>query len=138
MSETILERALGAVAGTDFAAFVDLDLGMVIEARPTDFYAPELLETLASAVVNCLEGSAATRLDADLRGATDTLDNTAPYFQEATLLGGDRLLIFLRLAADGQHVLCLGGAHQGKGAGTASIVAAARAFRDGIGAEVAP
>ncbi|WP_343081148.1 hypothetical protein [Ostreiculturibacter nitratireducens] len=104
--DNALSTARQAVEGCDFVGYVDLELGMMLGFNASEEPSQDFTENLAAGVVNFLDSGPAVQIESDLRSATGTEAELAPYFQDIVVGGTDGLHLYLRLESEPNHVVC--------------------------------
>ena len=102
--DNVLSTSMQALPGCGYAAYIDLELGMILASVPPDFFDADGTEALAVAAANLFEGRHLQAVEILLMGDTDALE--PEHFHEAITISERHLHLFLRLPDNPGHLVC--------------------------------
>lgn len=128
-----LKSAMEHIPDCVFSGYLDLEVGMMVEAHGSEAYTGNVVENMSTAVINFFESSHSIGIENAFRQATGRENELEPYFREVAVVTPGLIHTFVRAKGNDNHVLCFSAKAS---AGAARVLAAARERAETIEAEI--
>lgn len=88
------------------AGYVEMSTGMLLAVKTIDSHPPEVLELVAAATAELIQGSTVTAIEKLFRRTRGVKDDGKHYFQEMLVFSESLLHVFVRARSNQDHIAC--------------------------------
>ena len=104
--QNALQKSMRDIPDCVAAGYVELSTGMLLAVKTIDSHPHEVLELVAAASAELMQGSTVTAIEKLFRRTRGVKDDGQHYFQEMLVFSDSLLHVFLRARTNHDHIAC--------------------------------